>query len=784
MSEATNIQDDQRAKIFLHDPAELLNRLDFVEYWRTISNRKWAIVAFTAAITLLAAVVVMVITPIYSSTATILIEPSKQKVVSNVEDVYNAFGASREHYQTQVEILKSREVAVKAVARLKLYDHPDYDPRQPKQGLAAFLKMLGFSTAKEPEEWNELTLSETVAGRFRSSSSIEPVRLSQLVRISFESSDPGLAMRGANAIVAAYIENDLDTRYQMTRDASVWLQSRLSSLKEKLSQSEEALQSYREQKGIADVKGQAQSGAAAGVQQITLQLVQARVRRAEAENAYKLIKNATETGALESLPSVQRSSIVAEAKRQESEADRKMSEISQRYGKSHPKYVQAEGELATARENVKRQIDVVVAGVAQEFEAARGTERALEVTLASARGSIVQLNRQEFGLTVLEREAESNRQMYEMFIKRGKETNVAGDLQTTIARVIDSAKPGGQVRPKKVQIVVIALFLSLLVGIMIVLMLDRLDDTLKNTEDVEIRLKQPLLTALPKLKPEEMERTISGTQTLLAAPSSLYSEMIRTARTGVLLSSVDSARRVLLVTSSVSGEGKTTFSVNLALAHAHTHKTLLIDADLRRPSVGKTFGLEPSVAGLSDLVAGTAKFADCLHRLKDTNLVIIASGPIPPNPLELLHSEKFRQTIKMLTKHFDIVVIDSPPVELVSDALVIAAQVTGVLFLVQAMTTPTPLARKAIQRLRRAGGNIMGVVLNALDFVKAGKYHGEYFGYDSKYSAHDYSGGYGGNYGAKPASPDLKRPETDAAMSTPHGAPASTPDPKHDMTQP
>lgn len=759
MSETTNTQAqaDQRDPFFLHDPAELLNRLDFVEYWRTISNRKWAILGFTATITLLAAVVVMVMTPIYSSTATILIEPTKQKVVSNVEDVYNAFGASREHYQTQVEILKSRQVALKAVAKLKLYDHPDYDPRQPKTGLAAFLEMLGFSTAREPEEWNELTLSEAVAGRFRSSAFIEPVRLSQLVKISFESSDPGLAMRAANAIVAAYIENDLDARYQMTRDASVWLQGRLSSLKEKLTQSEEALQSYREQKGIADVKGQAQSGAASGVQQITLQLVQARVRRAEAENAYKLIKNATETGALESLPSVQRSPIVAEAKRQESEADRKMSEVSQRYGNSHPKYVQAQGELATARENVKRQIDVVVAGVAQELEAARGTERALEATLASARGSIVQLNRQEFGLTVLEREADSNRQMYEMFIKRGKETNVAGDLQTTIARVIDPAKlPGGPVRPKRVQTVVIALILGALVGIMIALLLDRLDNTLKNTEDVETRLKQPLLTALPKLKPEELEHTIGGTQTLLAAPNSLYSEAIRTARTGVLLSSVDSAKRVLLVTSSVSGEGKTTFAVNLALAHAHTQKTLLIDADLRRPSVGKTFGLEPSATGLSDLVAGTAKFADCLHRLKDTNLVIICSGPIPPNPLELLHSERFKQTIKMLTEHFDIIVIDSPPVELVSDALVIAAQVTGVLFVVRAMSTPTPLARKAIQHLRRAGGNIMGVVLSALDFAKAGRYYGEYFGYDKKYSAHDYSGGYGASYGAVPASPDLK----------------------------
>ena len=261
MSETSNLKADQHVPIFLHDPSELLNQLDFVEYWRVICNRKWAIAAFTAAITLLAAVVVMVTTPIYSTTATILIEPNKQKIVSNVEDVYNAFGASREHYQTQVEILKSREVALKAVAKLQLYNHPDYDPRQPKKGLAALLEWLGFSTAKGPEEWNDLTLVEAVVGRFRGGATIEPVRLSQLVKISFESSDPELAMRAANAIVAAYIENDLDTPPDDARRFGVAAE-RACLAQGKLLQSEEALQSYREKRGIADVKGQAQSGAA------------------------------------------------------------------------------------------------------------------------------------------------------------------------------------------------------------------------------------------------------------------------------------------------------------------------------------------------------------------------------------------------------------------------------------------------------------------------------------------------------------------------------------------
>lgn len=722
----------------LFEPREDDGEMGFLEYWRAVSKRKWAILAFALAATLLAAVVVFVMTPIYRATATVLIEPNKQNVVTNIADVYNGIGASREHYQTQVEILKSREVALRAITQLKLYDRPEFDPRAPKKGLAALLEAVGFATAETPTEWTEQALAEATLPGFRALLAIEPVRLSQLVTVSFESPDPAFAATVANKVASAYIENDFDARYEMTRQASNWLQGRLTTLKEKLNESEEALQSYREKKGIADVKGASQSGAGEAIQQLTMQLVNARARRVEAENAYKAIRNASASGDLSSLPAVQRSAVVAEAKRQEADAERKMGEISQRYGKVHPKFVQAEGELATARENVRRQTEVVVAGITQEYEAARGTERALEATLAGARASVVSLNRQEFGLTVLEREADSNRQMYDMFMRRAKETNVAGDLQATVARVIDpAAKPSIPVKPRKSLVIAIALLVGLAIGTGAALLLDFLDNTIRKSEDVETRLHQPLLTVLPKFIDKEMA-SAGGALRMLAAPNSAYAEAIRTARTGILLSSVDTPKRQLLVTSSVPGEGKTTFSVNLALAHAHTQKTLLVDADLRRPAVGRAFGLEPTAAGLSDLVAGTAKLSDCLHRIPDTSLVYLPAGAIPPNPLELLHSERFRQALETLANHFDVIVIDSPPVELVSDALVLAQQVTGVIFVVKAAATAHPLARKSLQRLRRVNANLIGVVLNAFDVRQAQRYYGEYATY----------GGYGQTYGS------------------------------------
>ena len=732
--------------LFLHDPDIQETRLDFVEYWRTLRKHQWAILAFALAVTLVAGVIAYVSTPIYQAKTTVLIESNKQKVVS-IEDVYGGMGASREYFQTQVEILKSREVSLKAIAKLKLYDHPEYDPRAPKKGLSAFIKQIGFATEEAPKEWTTKTLSEAVLGAFTSNLSIEPIRLSQLVVIRFSSPDAALAALVTNAVAHTYIENDLDARYQMTRTASVWLQEQLSGLKDKLNQSEQSLQGYREKQGIVSMKEASQNGSGQQVELLQRRLIEARTRRTEIESTYKTVKDAANSGDLASQPAVLINGQVADAKRQATEAARRLADASQRYGREHPKLMQADSDARSANENLQRQIELVVGGITNEYERARSTEKMLEASLATARGSVQNINRKEFELGVFEREVDSNRQMYDMFMKRAKETTVGGDLQSVVARIVDPSEvPSSPIKPKKTLIIGVAFFMGLLVGVMLALLMELLDNTLKTTEDVETRLKQPLLTVLPMLSKKDAERNVSG-RLMSESPNSLYSEGVRTARTGVLLSSVDLPTRTLIVTSSVPGEGKTTFSCNLAMAHALTKKTLLIDGDMRRPSVHKAYGLEATSLGLSELVAGTAQLSECVHHLPESKLNIMTSGAIPPNPLELLHSERFGHTLEVLSKHFEIIIIDSPPVELVSDAMVIAARASGLIFVSKALSTPYPLARKSLQRLRRANVHIVGVVLNALDFSKAEKYYGEYSGY-GKYGYGDYHSSYGAAYGS------------------------------------
>ena len=733
--------------LFLHDADSQEVSLDFLEYWRTLRKRKWAILAFAAVVTLVAGVIAFVTTPIYQAQTTILIETSKQKVIG-IEEVYGGmgqgFGYMREYVPTQIQIIKSREVALKAIVKFKLYDNPALDPRIPHKGLK---EQLGFATEKETREWNETTLAAAVLPVVRGSLSVEPLKMSNLVVIGFTSPDRELAALVANAIADTYIENDLDARYQMTRTATVWLQDRLSGLKDTLNESEQTLQAYREKQGLVTLKDNSLSGTGQQMEQLQTRLIEARTRRVEIESTYKIIKEAAAVGDLSSQPAVLSSGQVADAKRQATESARKLADVSQRYGKEHPKYLQAESEAKSASENLQRQIELVVGGVTNEYERARSTEKMLESSLAAARGTVQNVNRKEFELGRYEREVDSNKKMYDMFIKRAKETDVGGNLQSTVARVVDAATvPGGPIKPNKFSIISGALFMGLLGGGILALLLELLDNTLKTTEDVETRLKQPLLTIMPMLDKKDADRKVSG-RIVLDMPNSLYSEAIRTARTGVLLSSVDMPSRTILVTSSVPGEGKTTFACNLAMAHAMTKKTLLIDADMRRPSVARSFALDPNAAGLSELVAGTAKLGECVHQIEGSKLVIMTSGVIPPNPLELLHSERFAKTLEGLAKHFEIVIIDSPPVELVSDAAVIAARASGVIFLTKAHSTPYPLARKALQRLRRAQGHIIGVVLNALDLNKAEKYYGEYSGY-GKYGSDNFKSTYGGTYGS------------------------------------
>ena len=705
--------------------------LDLVIYWRAIAKRKWAILAFALAISAIAAVMVNLQTPIYRSTATLLIEQNKAKIAPT-EEVYASVGDSREHFQTQAEILKARALAVRLVDTLDLSKHKDFDPRQAKPSWTDNLKkQLGF--ASEAPQWSEEALQKATVDRLLGHTTIEPVRLSQLIRVHFESSDPLVAAEMANAIAENYIEADAEARDEMNMRASEWLGGRLGGLKKNLEDSERALQQYREKARLIETKGLAQSGATRQIEDQLTRLSAARNRRFAAEHAYAQVKDAK--GQLEILPVVMRNPLVQRLKEVESEAEKKVMDLSNKHGPEHPRMVQAQAELKQARQNTRREVENVVASLRNEYEIARVNEQALEAGVSQAKGAVQSINRKEFELAALERAVATNRQIYDLFLNRFRETRASRDMQANaVARISDEARASQYpVKPKKEQVVSIALVIGLLVGALVALLLERLDNTLKSADDVEEKLGQPMLTTLPLLHGDEAK---SVGRHYLEDPKSVFSEAIRTARTGVLLSAADTPQVTVLVTSSVPGEGKTAVAVNVALAQAQTKRVLLIDADLRRPSVSEKLGLDPKKPGLTNLLSGSATFAECLQRVEGTSLYAISTGPVPVNPLELILSRRFEALIKALAGTCDFLVIDSPPVHLVSDALVLSKMVTGVMFVVKADSTPYPLARRCIRALSEVDAKLFGITLNQLDFKRAERYYGAYTGAYYKYDGY------------------------------------------------
>ncbi|GAB4057299.1 GumC family protein [Uliginosibacterium sediminicola] len=700
------------------------SKLELLEYWRSITKRKLAIFSLGLFVAIVAAAIVYSLQPVYSSTVTVLIEQSKNKVLS-FDEVYGGISQDKEHYQTQVEIIKSREVGMRVVKLLRLWEYPEFDPRKDSDSwVNTLFQSIGIRSA--PPKWNDESLANAAFYRFSKNISVEPVRLSQLVKVSFESRDKTLAASVANTIANAYIDLDREARFKMTQQANEWLQDRTKMLRDKLAMSEQALQSFRDKQGIVSLSGSVQTIIGQQIGDVAQRLAEAKSRRAEAESAFNQVKSIKD-GDYTTVPAVIRNPAVADAKRQESTAALKVAELQQRYGSEHPKMVQAMSELKAARENLNRQMQAVVSSLTHEYETARSTEKALDNALNAARGTIQNVNRQEFELGVLDREVQSNKQLYDMFMSRAKETNVGNDLQSSVARIVDPAVVANNpVKPKKQQIIVIAMILGLFAGVMISLLLDKLDNTINGTEDAERRLSQPVLSALPELSDEEAKNAITA---FIDSPDSQLAESIRTARTGVLLSDIDLTHRVLLITSSMPGEGKTTVSTNLAMAHAQTRKTLLIDLDMRRPQIGKRLGMPLSAKGISSLVSGASALGECIYTMPGSTLSVMPAGDLPPNPLELLLSQKFKETLAWLRDQYEVIIIDSPPVELVSDALVIAPMVNRVVFVVRAMKTPYPLARKGILRVQRSGGRMLGVVLNHLDFKKSQRYYGSYSGY-------------------------------------------------------
>lgn len=713
--------------------------IDLRQYWQTLMRYKWGIIGFTFVMTLLAVLVTFSLTPIYRATAVLLIESQDAKVVS-IEEVYGIEGAQSEYFTTQFEILKSRKLAEKVVRELGLVNHPTFNKVEeswlPFSVADIKATVKAYLPAQMPErEVVEQDPVHATVDAFMAQLIVEPVRKSQLVRISFESEDRALAAQVANAVGEAYIDSNLEAKLELTLKASSWLSTRLETLRADLTAAEQRLQQYREsekiigERGGLDIAGQE-------LELISNKLAEAQRERLAAESLYKQVQaiGRNNPQKLELVPTVLQHPLVQVMKQSYAQIELKRSEVAKRYGPKHPNMQAVTSELNNARRSLNSQILSIVNGIETDYKVALANEESLRSSLEGTKGNMQDLSRKEFKLRELQQDVDAKSAVFNTFLARFNETSATKDLNTANARIADPAVvPTEPVKPKKKLIVLMAAMGSFMLGVMFAFLLQALNNTVKTASEVENRLHAVMLGLLPLL-PGGRKRQGQSYLEFVKNPQSQYAESLRTIRTGLMLSALDNPHKTISVTSTVAGEGKSTLALGVAFAMGQMERVLLIDADLRRPSIARSLGYERTLPGLSNLVAGTAEMDDCIQHFSEGHIDVICAGVTPPNPSELLSSKRFKEVLAQLEDRYDRIIIDTAPSQAVSDALILAPLVGAMVYVVKSDSTPYQHARNGLKRLKAVNAPLVGVVLNQVDMKKGAKYYGqEYGGYYDVY---------------------------------------------------
>ena len=695
--------------------------LDLRQMGGVVYRRKWSILSLAFVATLLAALIVYTMTPIYQAAAIVHIQSEQANIVS-IEEIYGIDARRDDYYNTQAEILRSRTIAGKVVdAEGPIPSTSSGPPRFDWRSL------LPFKPPETPGGPVQIDPREERITNYLYGLTVEPLDRTQLVRIVYESADPRRAASFANAHANAYIESILDARLSITQSASSWMAKRVEELRSNLQESEARLQEYREQEQLIDAEG-VQALPTLRINDLSARLVDARRRQSSARITYLQVYGEG-SESIENVPAVIENPSVQQFRQVQAQAEQKVAELAKRYGPKHPRMIAAQSELAAATENLEAQQNAVSGGIRADYLAAQSEVRALEQELDAAKQQYQEVSRKGAGLAELQREVDTNRQLYELFYSRMRETAQTGDLESVNARVVQAAVvPTVPIKPRKGFAVMMAFAFSLAAGIGAAFLLEQLSNTVRSSSDVEDKIGLPSLGSVPMLGKRASDRAATA---LFVDEEKEFGEAIRSIRTGLTLSDLENPAKVILVTSSIVDEGKSTVAMNLALAFAKVERVLLIDADMRRPSIARELHLDRNSPGLPELLASKAHLNKSITFRDDYNLEILKTGTIPADPLELLSPASFSRIMNTLRNTYDRIIIDSPPVLPLSDPAILSTHADSIVYVVKYDSTNIQQVKAGLQRLRRHHAPIAGVVLNQVDFRKAEKY-GD-FGYGGYY---------------------------------------------------
>lgn len=725
-------------------------QIDLRDYLRVLVKRRWIIMCVFCVVVLTVTVNTFTAVPVYRATARLEIgKENPNPIAMNASMAYYAMGL--DYYQTQYKIIASRTVAREVIRRLDLQNSREFFP-EPKDDMISNAKARAGEMLADFKTWIKALLKtqpDVVPGKsivgdgsfpdsklvdaFISRESVDPIRDSRLVDVSMEANDPVMAARMSNELVRAYIDQNLETKLQAAKDAVQWLGERISEERKKVEDAENALLQYKEEQGIiTSFSSDAESITAQKLATLNNQVVEAESRRVEAETRYRqAMEIEGSSDMLDSIPEVLTNELVREIKKMEVGLYNRMSELSKKYGHKHPQMIAIESELAELKKRKIREVKRVVNSLHNEFKLALARENSLKKALARQKKETLELNKKAVQYGVLQRQAESSRHMYELLIKRFKETSLTEEMKTGNIRIIDRAEvPVSPIKPKKKRNILLAVVVGLTLGIGLAFLLEYLDNTIKFPEEVKNYLKIPYLGPVPAYAADAEDHGMPSADLITVhSPKSTASESFRGIRTGILYSSADRPPQVILVTSAGPGEGKTVCAANLAVTMAQAgSRVLLIDCDMRRPRVHKIFN-QSRDKGISSVLVGDGNVRDAIINTGVENLDILPVGPIPPNPSEILGSNKMADLIEELKKDYVRIVLDSPPVTAVTDAVVLAQKADGTILVVRAGDTPRQIVENGLSQLQTVNAGILGAVLNGIKTGRDSYYYYQYYYY-------------------------------------------------------
>ena len=732
------------------------DEIDLRSIFRTLLKHKWMIVGITLLSVIAATVYTLRVTPKYQSTTLLQIDQTAQRVVGFKSEVELDQGITSDTLQlrTQIELLQSRTLAERVIDELGLYKKPtgaafaapalaSVVPEAAAAGEPGELAELGFFDQLKSNFFHLFTPStqdEQTLGRdetlkaFQKAVKIVPVRLSRLVEIQVMNSDAALSARIANAMAKAFIAINLERKLESSVYARQFLEDQIKQTKAKLEESERVINQYAKANAILSL-GDKTSATAQNFVDFSSALAKAEQDRFKAESQYNEIRLNPD-----SAPQVLDNKAIQTYKEQKAQLDAEYAKNLSLYKPGFPIMVQLKAQMDEVDSRINSEVNTVLASIKGQFEAAKRQEDMLRQRVATSRQEVLTVQDRSVDLNLLQRELDTNRQVYDSLLQRLKEVSVTGGLTTNNLSVVDEAQtPLFPYSPRPLINIALGILLGGFLGMLAALLREQMDDSIKHADEVEGFFGLPLLgwipfTKLPKGSKDPVA-LLSHTE-----PRSAFAEAYRSMRTALQFSTTDGAPKCFMVTSCSKSEGKSTTALSLAINFAQLgHRVLLIDADMRRPSLHKTLGL-PNERGLSNLLTGDNATAGLIAATQVPNLGVLLAGPTPPDPVELLMGPRLGLLLEKATAlGFAHVIIDAPPLLGIADSIVLGNQVQHIVFAVKASETKKNNIKDSLRRLRNAGLMPMGVVL-----TYARNEHTNDYAYDTYY-------GYGDEH--KPAAP-------------------------------